>query len=102
MRPHSFGQASLINRQMPEIKRKKQPNIPNAAVTGLTQAAPFAASGNWPMAILAGAQGAMSGAKAPKGEVNFTQMLGAIPDIAMARSTAASKKVKKIPVGDNK
>ena len=95
MRPHSFGTASLINRQMPEIKRKKQPNIANAAVTGLAQAAPHAATGNWPMALLVGLGGAVEGAKAPKGEVDIAQAFGALPKIASARSEAAKKRTKK-------
>lgn len=101
MRPHSFGTASLINRQMPEIKRKKQPNVANAAVTGLAAAAPAAVSGNWPAAILAGLGGIAKGAKAPKGEVDIAQAFGALPKIASARAEAAKKRSKSTKPADN-
>ena len=97
MRPHSFGTASLINRQMPEIKRKKQPNVPNSAVTGLVKSAPHLATGNWPMAIMAGLWGAVEGSRAPKGEIDIAQAFGALPKIASARAEAAKKRTKSKP-----
>ena len=96
MRPHSFGTASFINRRMPEIKRKKDINAPNALLTGAAKAAPHIATQNWPMAIMAGLEGLYSGAQKPKGELDIAQAFGSLPQIASARSEAAKKKTKKL------